>query len=135
MALIDIHCNTCGEDFKADIGDATKEELIAILKKKDSFHCNAGNHMELGSPLRHWVLGDIHEGSAPTEDEWFKTMTERYGQLYNSDQLTEKFEVTGFSFGACMAKYKQTGQVVCMSFIHSPNGTRYYHGYEEYKED
>jgi hypothetical protein len=135
MALIDIHCNTCGEDFKADIGDMTKEELIATLKKKDSFHCNAGNHMELSSPMYHWILGEIHEGSVLTEDEWFKTMTERYGQLYNSDQLQEKFEVTGFSFGACMAKYKQTGQVVCMNFIHSPKGTWYYHGYREFEED
>ena len=134
MALIDVNCKTFGSDFKMDIGDMTKEEAIAILKKKDSFHCNAGNHMELGSPMYHWTLGEIHAGHAPTEEEWIAERTAHYGQLYTTDELSEKFEVTGFAMGACMAKYKQTGQEVCLEFSHSPKGVRYYHGYLEHKE-
>jgi len=134
MALMDVHCKTCGNDFHLDIGDMTFEETHELLEKRESFHCDAGNHMELSSPVFHWVLGKIHEGSAPTEEEWYKTMTDRHGHLISTDELREKFEVTGFAFGACMAKVKVTGQEICLDFIHSPKGERYYHGYFEYQE-
>jgi hypothetical protein len=129
MALLDIHCKKCGNDFQMDIGDKTIEEVRAILEKRDGYHCNAGNHMEFGSPLFYWVLGELHEGSAPTEDEWKKLATERHGHLISNDELRDKFEVTGFFFGSCMAKVKVTGQEVCLEFIHSPKGERYYYGY------
>lgn len=131
MAIMEVHCKTCGEDFGMDIGDMKYEEVVELLSKKDSFHCNAGHHMELGSPMRHWVLGKIREGSSPTEEDWMKTALERHDQLYTSDELSEKFEVTGFAYGACMAKHKATGKEVCLSFTHSPKGTRYYYGFKE----
>lgn len=134
MVLVDIHCNTCENDFKLDIGDHTVEEVTAMLKKRDSFHCNAGNHMEFGSPMNHWVFGSVCEGIAPTEEEWYDKMTAQYGKLISTDELREKFEVIGFAFGSCMAKVKATGQEICLGFIHSPKGVRYYHGYFEYRE-
>jgi len=135
MSLMDVNCKICGNDFKMDIGEHTMEEVIAMLKKRDSFHCNAGNHMEIGSPINHWTFGKIHDGSAPTEEEWYDKMTAQYGKLIGTDELREKFEVTGFAFGSCMAKVKATGQEICLDFIHSPKGVRYYYGYFEYKED
>lgn len=133
MSLIDTHCNTCGSDFKIDMGDMTVKELREVLSKRESFEC-PGHHFEIGSPLiSHWVLGEVHEGHAPTEEDWVAERTAHYGQLYTTDELDKKFEVTGFAFGACMAKYKQTGQEVCLEFSHSPKGVRYYHGYVEYK--
>jgi hypothetical protein len=135
MSLMDVNCKICGNDFKMDIGDHTMEEVTAMLKKRDSFHCNAGNHMEIGSPINHWTFGKIHDGSAPTEEEWYDKMTAQYGKLIGTDELREKFEVTGFAFGSCMAKVKATGKEICLDFIHSPKGVRYYYGYFEYKED
>ena len=135
MSLMDVNCKICGNDFKMDIGEHTMEEVIAMLKKRDSFHCNAGNHMEIGSPINHWTFGKIHDGSAPTEEEWYDKMTAQYGKLIGTDELREKFEVTGFAFGSCMARVKATGQEICLDFIHSPKGVRYYYGYFEYKED
>jgi len=131
MALLDIHCKKCGSDFQMDIGDKTVEEVRASLEKQDDFyHCNAGHHMEYGSPLYYWVLGEVHEGSAPTEDEWKKLATERYGHLISNDELRERFEVIGFGFGACKAKVKATGEETFLDYTHSPKGERYYYGYE-----
>jgi hypothetical protein len=134
MVLVSVHCKTCNNNFKLDIGSMTVEETQKLLEKRDGFHCDAGNHMELGSPMNHWVFGSVHEGSAPTEEEWYKKMTAEYGKLMSTDELRDKFEVTGFAFGACMAKVKATGQEICLHFIHSPKGERYYHGYFEYQE-
>jgi hypothetical protein len=134
MSLIDVNCKTCGSDFKLDVGDMTVEQVTDMLRKRDGFHCDTGNHMELGSPMNHWTLGKMCEGNAPTEEEWYEKMTAQHGKLISTSELREKFEVTGFAFGACMAKVKATGQEICLEFIHSPKGVRYYYGYFEYKE-
>jgi hypothetical protein len=127
MVLVDVHCKTCCNDFQLDIGDKTVGQIKEILSKRTEFHCNAGNHFENESPMNHWVLGEVHDGSAPDEKEWFKRATEQHGRLYDTDELTKNFEVTGFACGACMAKNRITGEHVCLEFIHSPKGNRFYY--------
>lgn len=127
MALIKTHCNKCGSDFNIDAGDKTNEEIQKILESRTEFECYAGKHFEMDSPAHHWVLGERIEGSAPSEAEWYKTMSERYGKLYSNDELTENFEIKNFAFGACMATNLKTNKDVCLEFISSPKGNRFYH--------
>ncbi len=133
MALIDTTCKVCGSSFQLDAGEKSLDEVVKVLRARESFEC-PGHHFEIGSPMDFWVLGKIHAGSAPTEEEWIAERTAHHGQLYTTDELDKKFEVTGFAMGMCMAKYKQTGQEVCLGYSQSPKGVRYYHGYLEYKE-
>jgi hypothetical protein len=128
MAFIETHCITCGCDFNLDIGDKTPEQVQKLLEAKESFHCDAGHHFEMDSPVNHWVLGNrIETRTAPTEEQWYNQMTEKHGRLMTSDQMQAEFEVEGFAFGACMAKNRKTKQDACLEYITSPKGERYYY--------
>jgi len=129
MSLIDATCKVCGSSFKLDAGEKSLDEVIKVLRARESFEC-PGHHFEIGSPMDFWTLGKIHEGHAPTEEDWHADMIKRHGTLYNTDELSEMFEVTGFLSGMCMAKVRETGKEVVLNYSSSPKGVRYYYGYE-----
>jgi len=50
----------------------------------------------------------------------------RYGQVWTTDELTNEFDVEGFSLGMVVVRNKQTGQLGSMDFQHMP---RFYHSF------
>jgi hypothetical protein len=126
MVLVDVTCKICDETFQFDMGDKSLEELKKILGERDSFQC-PGHHFENGSPLDYLIFGKVHEGSAPSENEWLGKMHELHSKIYTSDDLPLTFEVVGFSSGLCVAKIRATGEKVVLDFKASPSGKRYYY--------
>ena len=45
------------------------------------------------------------------------------------DQMLDKYEVLGFSFGLCVVKDKETGQSGTLDFTKDPQSERYYYGF------
>lgn len=127
MVLVNIICKRCGGHGKIDIGNKSLDEIKEILKKRDAFECHLGHHFENASPFEFWEFGDIEEGKAPTDEEWFNEMIKRYKELYTSDDLSVKFNVIGFAGGMCIAKFKKSGETVYLSYSSSPSGKRYYY--------
>lgn len=126
MALVDVECKICGETFSFDMGEKSLEEVKDVLGKRDCFQC-PGHHFENASPLAFLIFGKIHDGKAPSDEEWYKQMCELHGKLYSSDELPVEFEVSGFSCGMCVARDKKSGNTVYLDFKPSPSGKRYYY--------
>lgn len=53
----------------------------------------------------------------------------QHGQVWDTDQLREEFEVTGFAAPLVVVRRKADGQKGSMMFQHQP---RYYFGFEAY---
>lgn len=126
--LIVGECRKCGETVKIDIGDKTVAEVIKTMKAWDSFEC-PGHHAELCSPVPHfWDVENwkIEEGSAPSEEEWLAKESEKR-ELLTTEQMTSKYDVIGFGFGACCASPKGGGEKVYLDWLTSPAGRRYYY--------
>lgn len=51
----------------------------------------------------------------------------RYGQVWDTDQLTEEFEVTGFLAPYVAVKRRSDGKKGSLEFQHSP---RFYYGFD-----
>ena len=70
--LVEAFCKKCQNKFMIDIGDSTKVEIIALLEKREGFHCDAGNHMEISSPLNYWDIDwdTIKDGASLTDEEF-----------------------------------------------------------------
>ena len=71
--LLNVYCEKCGENFKIDIGDRTREETIDMLSKRETFEC-PGNHVESSSPVNYWRFGKVEAGKAPSEAAWVKSL-------------------------------------------------------------
>jgi len=126
MALVDVTCNRCGIKYQMDIGEKSLDDVKSILAKRDYFQC-PGHHFEGVSPLNFITFGEIHEGVAPTDKDWYEKMQELHGELYVSDELPARFDVLGFSSGLCVVKEHATGETVTLSYRMSPSGIRHYY--------
>ena len=134
MQKIQFRCKTCGEEgWIQCISDGkTVEDIQDYLRKKDGFQCHVGNHVELNSADKHWVLKPetLQIDEKPLTDEtWLADLQQKVGETWSNDELTAQFEVLNFTFGLCRAKRKSTGETGYLNFSHSPSGKRYYHGF------
>lgn len=126
--LLKAYCKKCDNHFSIDIGDKSYDEAIAIYKRQNSFHCNAGNHVELSSPLNYWTIEkDVIEKVIPTNEELIEKLKKDYSEVYQNKDLSEFYEVTGFSAGCCICKNKRTGEKAYFDFTTIGN-ERYYYG-------
>jgi hypothetical protein len=125
--VVSATCKKCGQTFKLDIGTKSKQEIVEILSKRDSFEC-PGHHFELSSPLNYWVIDwdSVKSQNVPTDAEWKADMRKKY-KLISSDELQRDYTVTGFSSGVCVAIRKKDGEKVYLEFTNSPSGKRYYY--------
>jgi hypothetical protein len=126
--IVDVYCKKCGETGKLDIGDMTIEEATELLEKRKGFSC-FGHHVELSSPIpNYWeIMPDtLREERVPTEEEWIADMIAKHGEIWGVQELGERFDKIGFSFGFCTARDKKTGEEVILDFTNSPKGNRYY---------
>jgi hypothetical protein len=101
--LVEVYCKKCGENFKLNIGAHTKEEVIDML---------------------HW--DSLEEEKVPTEAEWIADFKAKH-EAYTHQELEEKFEITGFAYGACHAIDKVTNEERYFDFATSPQGKRLYY--------
>lgn len=135
MQKIQFRCQTCGgEGWIQGIPDGkTVEDIQESLQKKSGFQCPVGNHVELNSADKHWILKPetLQVDEKPLTDEmWLAELRQKTGgQVWTTDELTAEFEVLSFSYGLCQARRKSTGQTGYLDFAHSPSGKRYYFGF------
>lgn len=125
--MINFTCKKCGGTYKLDIGDKTREEVEASLRKQETFEC-PGHHFELTNPLNFWTLDweSLTESEKITEEKWLQDLKSKYKEVYNKQELGEKHEDIHFSYGFCITTNKETGEKAVFDFATSPEGTRYY---------
>jgi hypothetical protein len=127
--LVSVKCNVCGNTGKLDIGDIPVEKVKEGMKSKDFGHCYFGNHVELGKQSDYYEILDdtLEEGKAPTDEEWLTDLKNRVGEVWDTDELQQKFTVESFSYGMCCARDKETQTDCYLAFTSSPSGKRYYY--------
>lgn len=128
--LVKCTCKKCGETFKIDIGNLTREGVEAWLAKDTGgFQC-PGMHVELGRRSDYWMLDwdSLSEDSKLSDEDWLRQLMSDKGVVWTTDELTAYFDVKSFAMGYCIAKDKTTGDDVCLSYAHAPqSGKRYYY--------
>lgn len=130
--LVEAFCKKCQNKFMIDIGDNTKEEIIALLEKQEGFHCDAGNHMEMSSPLNYWDIDwdTIKDGASLTDEEFVEELKKVYPIVVHYSDFTKLFENIGFAYGSCIANVigDPNETPIMLNFIHTPKErTRYYY--------
>lgn len=130
--LVEAFCKKCQNKFMIDIGDSTKEEIIALLEKQEGFHCDAGNHMEISSPLNYWDIDwdTIKDGASLTDEEFVEELKKVYPIVVHYSDFTKLFENIGFAYGSCIANVigDPNETPIMLNFIHTPKErTRYYY--------
>ena len=130
--LVEAFCKKCQNKFMIDIGDSTKEEIIALLEKQEGFHCDAGNHMEMSSPLNYWDIDwdTIKDGASLTDEEFVEELKKVYPIVVHYSDFTKLFENVGFAYGSCIANVigDPNETPIMLNFIHTPKErTRYYY--------
>jgi hypothetical protein len=127
--MVNFTCRKCGGTYKLDIGNASREEVIAKLKKWEGFEC-PGHHVELCSPLDFWKIdwSSLQTDKVPTEEEWLEEAKKKLGgkELLTMRQVTEKFTVLGFLEGMCSVSDKESHENHFLNYSTSPSGERYY---------
>jgi hypothetical protein len=125
--LLKAYCKKYDNHFKIDIGEKSYDEVIAIYKRQTSFHCNAGNHVELSSPLNYWTIEkEVVEKVIPTNEEKLMELKKNYSEVYQNKDLSEFYEVSGFSAGCCICRNKATKKKAYFDFTHIGNERYYY---------
>jgi hypothetical protein len=114
--VIGVYCKKCNENFSLITGEKTKEQIIDVLKKQTSFHCDAGKHVELSSPLNFWVLGEITDKEVLSDSEKLQELKNAYPEVYTTSELQEIYNVSGFSCGSCICEHKNTGKKAYFDF-------------------
>lgn len=130
--LVTIFCKKCLKKWDADIGDLTKEEVLANLGGLASFHCDAGNHMEMSSPLNYWEIDwdTLREGYTPSDKDFVEELKKVYPIVVHYSDFTKLFENIGFAYGSCIANVigDPNETPIMLNFIHTPKErTRYYY--------
>ena len=130
--LVEAFCKKCQNKFMIDIGDSTKEEIIALLEKQEGFHCDAGNHMEMSSPLNYWEIDwdTIKDGASLTDEEFVEEFKKTYPIVLSHSDFPKVFENVGFAYGSCIANVigDPNETPIMLNFIHTPKErTRYYY--------
>jgi hypothetical protein len=121
-------CNKCGNQCWFEIGDATREQVAAMMDKPmGECPCN-GHHVELGNMSRYIELDwdTLREGERPlTTDEFRAQLVEKGYTTFTTEELrANQIEITGFAFGLPMAK--RNGAAINLDFASAPDGTRIY---------
>ena len=124
--VIGVYCKKCNENFSLITNGKTKEEITENLKKQTGFHCDAGNHVELSSPLNYWVLGEITDKEVLSDSEKLQELKNAYTEVYTTSELQEKYKVSGFSCGSCICINKSTGKKAYFDFTRIGNERYYY---------
>ena len=55
-----------------------------------------------------------------SEEDARAWLEERYGQVWNTEEVMKDFEVTSFYMGMAFCKRRSDGKEGALSFIHSP---------------
>jgi len=136
MQKIQFRCQVCGgEGWIQGIPDGKSvEDIQKSLQKKSGFHCFIGNHVELNSADKYWILKPetLQVDKNPvTDEQWLSQLRLKVGQVWTIEELLMEFEVIEFVYGLCNVKQKSTGQMGYIDFTHSPSGKRYYFGFNE----
>ena len=121
-------CSQCGEQFSINMGELTKNEAVANLKKWDSFEC-PGHHVEFGSPLNYWNIDwdSVEEEEPITEEQWLTNLKSKYKHVYSAQEFNNRFTDVQFMYGVVSAKNKLTDEKMVLDFTNSPEGKRYYY--------
>jgi hypothetical protein len=72
--------------------------------------------------IRHTMVQDINADAG--DREWLK---EKHGQVWNTQQLQEDFDVLQFAAPLIVVRQRSTGQMGSMFFQHQP---RFYWGFK-----
>lgn len=126
--IVSCTCKKCGETFKLNINNATREEIESGFMKQDGFQC-PGHHVELGPREDCWTIDwdSLRKDHVPSEEEWLEKLKNQNQGVWDTKSVQEFFKIQGFFGGACIAINKETGQEVCLDYVHSPDGVRYYY--------
>ena len=57
-----------------------------------------------------------------------KELEQQFGRVWNTDELTEEFQVKGFALGLVVVKRKSDGKIGSLDFSHMP---RFYYNFLE----
>lgn len=129
-ALIKAKCKKCGGYVHFDIGEMTVDEAKETLRGHKSWHCNAGNHMELISPIEMYEFDWEHptENKPKTEEEFEAELKTQFSEVYSSDEFGDKYVVSSFLMGKCLCYPKDGDEsdLKVFDFIQSPKGKRFY---------
>lgn len=124
--LLTGQCRTCGETIKIAMDDATKEHIIEVIAKWDTFSC-PGHHVELSGPYpHHWALDDwvIVEGQVPSEEEFEAQLRADHKEVRDTEGMAGL--ITSFSLG-----FPMTNDGRSWDFTVSPEGKRWYYTDDE----
>lgn len=123
-------CKKCGGYVQFDIGDMNIEAAKDALKSQKSWHCNAGNHMELISPmdLYEFDWDNIKEHVPMTEEEFRKDLESKFKEVYSSEEFQDKYTVDSFMMGKCLCHPVDGDEdaLTVFDFVHGPTNKRYY---------
>ena len=137
--LVEAFCKKCQNKFMIDIGDKTKEEIIALLEKQEGFHCDAGNHMEMSSPLNYWDIDwdTIKDGASLTDEEFVEELKKIYPIVLSHSDLPKIFENVGFAYGACIASIigDPNETPIMLNFVHAPRSRDRYYYTDTFNQD
>ena len=127
--IVDVKCTKCGQTFVADIGDRSVSQVQEDFEASTASQCLASNHFELDGAGKYWVVlkDTLREGAATPEGVWIVQMKERYGEIWNTDEMTAKFRTISFAYGAAFVEDRATGEKLSLEFGQSPEGKRYYY--------
>lgn len=128
--MVKCTCKKCGETFKIDIDQMSREEVETWLAKDTGgFQC-PGHHVELGKRSNYWTIdwNSLYEDAKPDDEKWLKKLIQNRGNIWSTNDLSLMFEVIGFATGYCIAKNKTTGKEICLDYTCAPvSGKRYYY--------
>ncbi len=130
MLILKAKCKKCKGTVSFDIGEMTKGEVEEKLKANSSWHCDAGNHMEMYSPFELYEFDweNLKEGSAETDEEFVEKLKAGYNEVYNTSEIQENYEIESFFGGMALGRRKNSDMMVMKAFSYasSPSGKRYY---------
>jgi len=128
--ILKAKCKKCKGSVRFDIGEMSKKEVEEKLAASDSWQCNAGNHVELCSPLELYEFDweNLEEGVAETDDEFLEKLRAGYNEVYDTSEIQEKYEIESFFGGMALGRRKNSDMTVMKAFNYtsSPSGKRYY---------
>lgn len=129
--LVKYKCKKCEKEGFFDIGDLTKIEAMAELRKQfgNGFECRIGKHYEIGSIFDFYDIDwdKPIEGESISEEQFLENLKQTFIEVYSTAELQERYNVEGFMNGQCLVSEKEDEDIQkIMLYYSSPQGKRYY---------
>lgn len=122
--MLEGRCRKCNCLIRIRQGGLSRQEVIARLKKMETFEC-PGHHVELCSPYPDfWNVDEFEEVEDPPEvkeKEWLAQMRKRYKEVLDCEKFYNLGILKGFAFG-----FPVTTDGINWNFGNSPSRKRYY---------